>query len=158
MTPKTYYGPWLQELPADAPDGSLWQMRQRNAVHDGTPRLNAVTVVCLAGNLFDLEGYVPSYGVESVRRVYPPGSVLPEPRPLVVDGQLRDLSESKWWMIELYHSMPSWSLHDETSVKSMFGGHVGLLLLSTKRCYPVDPLPSGAYVPIPWPDSGCTTE
>lgn len=156
--PVTYYGPWVTALPDGTPSGSICEVE-----HSGR-----VTVAPVVGGRiyfrdarFDFVSFGYDIQLEDgarLRRVYPPGCVIPEPRPMMVDGELRDLSESKWWMIELLHAMPSWSLHDETSVKSMFGGHIGLLLLSTKRCYPVQ-LAGGVPVAIPWKtDMGVSPE
>lgn len=149
---RTYYGPWLDGIPGDAPNGSLWQ-----GLHKTTNKTHDFVIVGSA--IHHGWSELDAEWCQQFRRVYPPGSVLPEPRPLVVDGKVRDLSGCKWWMVsDTQDGKVKWSLSafDESWVYSFKQGVLAELLVED-FCYPVQPL-NGAFVPRPWPDSGCTTE
>lgn len=157
---ETYYGPWFKTFPQNAPDGSIWELR---------PELDEESVlsspcVYLHERLFDGNDLrdphdYPSY---SFRRVYPPGSVLPEPRPLVVDGKVRDLSKSEWWMLGDWN--PKRNVYDwgnvcrEILCDKWHQEMINCKMIEPTIYYPVQRLDNGTFIPIPWPDSGCTTE
>lgn len=146
---KTYYGPWLETIPTDTPDGSIWDALCFYSDEKESAVFNRI--VGRSGRIPIGEGYfdeiAAGYGAFKIRRVYPPGSVLPEPRPLVIDGNVRDLSGSEWWMCDR-RVLPAYRVTFHPTEE----------ILDPVICYPVDPLPNGAFVPRPWPDSGCTTE
>lgn len=148
---RTYYGPWLETIPTDAPDGSIW-----DAVYvfqDGDTI--ECQIVAFKGCLIDEDAItVDRDDLEKARRVWPPGSVLPEPRPLVVDGKVRNLFEADHWMISTKdgdrHQWETSSITDDW-VEENSGEKADEHFLAA-LCYPVDPLPNGAFVPRPWPD------
>lgn len=134
-TPKTYYGPWMDELPEDASSGSLWQ-----GLHKPDDRTHDFVVV--GGELHHERDGLDAEWCQKFRRVYPPGSVLPEPRRM--EGI--DLSTSTWWMVGLKHYG-----------RRMWQVGCGRDAIQGDIVYPVQRLANGAFVPIAWPDQ-CTEE
>lgn len=150
---KPYYGPWLDTIPSDAPDGSLW-----DAVYvfqDGDTL--KCQIVAFKGLLIDEDAItVDRDDLEKARRVWPPGSVMPEPRPLVVDpmeGTIQTFGSISHVCVgrQFTDGSYGWTTFLASEFRAFRIGMEGAL------CYPVQPL-NGAMVPVPWPDSGCTTE
>lgn len=145
--PKTYYGPWLNERPKDPPDGSIWQCRM--CVYEDDERDVTQTAVACDGFLWNTN--FPIF--KGCRRVWPPGSVLPEPRPVFVDGDVREEFDSnEYWMIRP-------GLHDwwYEAVNIDRFDYDMTDDLSGWICYPIQLLEDGTPVPVPWPDQ-CTEE
>lgn len=157
---RTYYGPWIESpIPSDAPDGSQWEAV---ACIPGDPAIHTEPMIHVGVDvaLWRGKAYPEQDGIVRCRRVWPPGSFLPEPRPLVVDGKVRDLNGADGWMFmrgtaDGVLTRPSWYLVTPEDNSDFYrftpARHVDSLL------YPVQFF-NGALVPVPWPDSGCTTE
>lgn len=145
----TYCGPWLDEIPEDAPSGSLWQ-----GFHKSDSRIHAYVIV---GNdvLNERDGLGAEW-MQKFRRVWPPGSVMPEPRPLAVnrDGcyELQPMGDAEWVSCGYPEVVDSetkgwrFTTYRIATIKILFTPTTDAI------CYPVDPLPNGAFVPRPWPD------
>lgn len=151
--PKTYYGPWFETIPTDAPNGSLWDAVY--VLEDGDTI--ECQIVAFNGWLIDEDMITVDGGdISRARRIWPPGSVLPEPRSVLIDGKprqeievcrhcmLRDDPRLEW--------VESHDIREDIQQLQKAGAD-----LSEAAFYPVQPF-NGALVPVPWPDSGCTTE
>lgn len=132
---RTYYGPWLGSFPSDAPYGSLWDYRVHNG---GIHRHYFTHEGALSSRLAELSAK-RTPGI-AIRRVYPPGSVMPEPRP-VFSLKLTELKSSSYWMVQTVSQ--SWRVFPSREMGACPQSAIG---------YPVDPLPNGAFVARPWPD------
>lgn len=140
--PKTYYGPWLKTIPVEMPDGSLWEV-------DSLCFKNHC--VAAGGRFFVVKQQAIEYtGEGRYRRVWPPGSVVPEPRPFVVDGKVQSMEQSEWWMISstrtggAYWHMMDRGYNEWLSQKPE--------LQEGALYYPVQHLANQAMVAIPWQD------
>lgn len=140
--PKTYYGPWLEKFPVDAPTGSIWDVD-----------IARMRTRCVAGGgMFLTVKEDPSVETDKrrYRRVWPPGSVVPEPRPFVVDGKVQSMEQSEWWMISstrtggAYWHMMDRGYNEWLSQKPE--------LQEGALYYPVQHLANEAMVAIPWQD------
>lgn len=141
--PKTYYGPWTTR-PMSAFNGSLWEIEAiglRGRCVSGR------------GGLIYIEDRKECDTQEwRCRRVYPPGSILPEPRSAMEASRL---SDTGWWAIGQIHTQGvEWEFRQIEKWDFSEADYP----LDEFLAYPVDRLENGAFVPRPWPDSGCTTE
>lgn len=150
--PKIYYGPWIPEVPATIPDGTVWEVRHTDYEPDFGSTPMPVRCVSFAGWLIYEDGPIARSSITSLRRVYPPGSILPEPRP-VIDIISLNL-DGRWAIGQIHHKGVEWEFRQIEKWDFAQADYP----LDEFIAYPVDLLPNGAFVPRPWPDSGCTTE
>lgn len=153
--PKTYYGPWIRAREVDAPVGSIWEIEaligpneQCVAAHDG--------FMMVGGR----PGRFREYPTCRFRRVWPPGSIPAEPRP-TVDVMCSDIAR-RWPIWVLSHGIKPVGPLNWYSVTLEPGDTFPLLYLGNawigSLCYPAQRLKNGTLAPVPWFDSGCTTE
>lgn len=150
---KTYYGPWMNKLPQDAPSGSLWQ-----GWHKSDSRIHAFVVV--GNDILNERDGLGAEWCQQFRRVWPPGSIPAEPRP-TVDVMCSDIAR-RWPIWVLSHGIKPVGPLNWYSVTLEPGDTFPLLYLGNtwigSLCYPAQRLKNGTLAPVPWFDSGCTTE
>lgn len=154
--PKTYYGQWLPSIPGNAQDGSLWEIGIELDDREGV----VVNAVIFRGVLMIRDGEVDAE-ILKARRVYPPGSILPEPRPVMENRRIRDFSGSQWWAIKLdgsWRFVRTTEIEESRDVLYLERHPRAWAITESTLCYPVQHFVDGIFIPRPWPDSGCTTE
>lgn len=154
-----YYGPWLDRLPENASDGSLWQLKPTATGRSSGSILNQDVVqgVVLSGRVFDQYGSVALSHFDKCRQVFLPGSVLPEPRTQKVgDLTLASFARHEHWLVRLPNKYwvqikaPSLTREEGAWVKfEGFGTLHERLLLSY---LPIQLSEDGIPVPVPWAD------
>lgn len=143
-----YYGPWLDELPKDALDGSLWQGLHKpdNRTHD---------FVVVGGEFHHERDGLDAEWCQQFRRVWPPGSVLPEPRPVMENRRIRDFSGSQWWAFKLdgsWRFVKTTEIEEARDVLYLERHPRPWAITESTLCYPVQRFVDGIFIPRPWPD------
>ena len=138
----THYSPWSTGYPHTAENGELWQTKTPSGTIDLWVMVNGSLVWTDTPRKAEVALLLPG---TQYRRVYPPGSVLPEPRPLTLDlldgwplwmvgTKVTGPNLKTWWTWELTYAL---DIQEIDAEEGLLG-------------YPVQSLDNGAVVPVPW--------
>ena len=167
----THCEAWRSSLPDNPPDGSIWQFD-----FDVTlVKAVALDGLLLFGGADAGNTWVYSEAVR-VRRVYPPGSVLPDPRMIDVSRSTRQCGGNhnflKWPFWQVQDPKGGWLVFSDPKLNYCTRGMVWELFSTGKVkqgsiysssgefvCYPVQQLENGAFVAVPWSvlETQCST-
>lgn len=147
---QTFYGEWVDvsdDSMPELPEGSIWHVAVLEEEEEGESCSANEWEAVLSAIAWD--GALYSNGevdqvILRIRRVYPPGSVLPEPRRLL-DVHPDAFRVCGLWMVRRYgHEKHSWRCMRGWLAAAGRGVDV-----AAAEGYPVQLL-NGAPVPVPW--------